>query len=50
MTTGKKEGRKLKCKCGYEWVTYSLSKFVTCPNCQLKTRGISNESKTKTRR
>lgn len=33
-----KEGRKLRCKCRYEWTTLSKMKWVTCPNCLGKVR------------
>jgi len=27
----------MKCpKCGYEWITKSIRKYVTCPNCMRK--------------
>lgn len=41
--------RIMKChRCGYEWPTKSKLRFLTCPNCQTKTKkvkeGAQNES------
>jgi len=34
----------VKCShCGYEWDTRSRLKFVTCPNCRLKTKNMEVE-------
>ena len=37
---------KMKCKsCGYEWVTLSQMKQVTCPSCLNKTERKENEQR-----
>ncbi len=33
-----KQSKEIKCKhCGYEWITASEKKFVSCPDCLQKT-------------
>jgi len=35
---------KIKCdKCGYEWVTKSEHKYVSCPSCLAKVNVMDNE-------
>ncbi|KXA90067.1 hypothetical protein AKJ62_01800 [candidate division MSBL1 archaeon SCGC-AAA259D14] len=38
---------KINCdKCGYEWWTKSKMKWVSCPNCQSKTKHPKKEEET----
>lgn len=38
--------KNMKCpKCGYEWKTKSIKMFITCPNCQTKSRREPKEVK-----
>ncbi len=38
--------KKVKCKfCNYDWVSKSKLNFVTCPNCQRKTKKYLNNEK-----
>ena len=32
------EGKKIKCKCGYEWFTKSEMIYVCCPKCMNKNK------------
>lgn len=32
------EGKKIKCKCGYEWLTKSKNLWVCCPRCMNKVK------------
>ncbi len=42
----KREKIKVKChNCKHTWFTESKLKFVTCSNCQLKTKIIKNDPK-----
>jgi len=40
--TKNKEGKKIKCKCGYEWFTKSEMVYVVCPRCMNKNK-VSKE-------
>jgi len=36
---------EIRClNCGYEWETKSELRFVTCPNCRLKTKNREKEN------